>query len=739
MTTLATLAFASNAMAVDIDGVLNESQWRNARVLSDFTVTKPFNLAEPQQQTTAKVFTDEKGIYIGITNRQSKLTQLSDRSARDADIESDSNTVVIDFDAKGLDAYGFEVGNGGSIKDGIWRNENDFSSDWDGVWTAKTSSDENAWYSEIFIPWGVAPMLKVEQDTRKMGIYVARRVADSGEVFANAGITAGRQRFISQFPQLELKNFADASLQVFGYSTARQDLINKDSTYDMGVDIFWKPDSSQQLSLTINPDFAQIESDDIVVNFSPSETFFSERRSFFTENQSLFDLRGPRDLRLIHTRRIGSAPDSGASEAADIDFAVKYSATTDSLNYGVFGAFEGDQKDSQGRKYYVARAVYSDEEYNIGWLTSYTDRPELERTAMVNALDFLAYGSDNLKFSGQWINSSIDQHFDGIDNTKSDNAAWLTGAHQISQNWSQNLKLSYFGNEFDVNDLGFLPRANLNSLYYDTVWSDFDFVKTSRFKSHQFNMELDHQTNTASEHIATSVTLRDEWILKDTSYVHVDARYTTQGNDDRISRGNGSVNTKDGLFLSFLYVGDNRGKYRYHARIDLNDEAVDGKGVVVHFHPSYFFSDNYSVSWGSSYAQHDNWLKWDSGTDFSRYVKKQFSTGINFNGIIADNQEIRIKFEWLALSAEGQDVYSLATNGDLDRKSDIQADSFTLADTAIQVRYRYEFSPLSNLYLVYSRGGSEFIDESRSLSDSFTPAWKGKFGDNFMVKVRYQF
>ena len=67
-------------------------------------------------------------------------------------------------------------------------------------------------------------------------------------------------------------------------------------TGELGGDVFWKPSSSQQLSTNVNPDFSQVESDDIVINFSPDEIFFREKRSFFTENRGFLQTSPLMDL-----------------------------------------------------------------------------------------------------------------------------------------------------------------------------------------------------------------------------------------------------------------------------------------------------------------------------------------------------------------------------------------------------------------------------------------------------------
>ena len=49
--------------------------------------------------------------------------------------------------------------------------------------------------------------------------------------------------------------------------------LDSDLLSKAGAEVFWKIDSSKQVNLTLNPDFGQVESDEVVVNFSAFETF----------------------------------------------------------------------------------------------------------------------------------------------------------------------------------------------------------------------------------------------------------------------------------------------------------------------------------------------------------------------------------------------------------------------------------------------------------------------------------
>ena len=54
------------------------------------------------------------------------------------------------------------------------------------------------------------------------------------------------------------------------------------------------------LDMTLVPDFGQVQSDDKIVNLSPFEVYYQERRPFFTEGTELFE-RG----NIFYTRRVG--------------------------------------------------------------------------------------------------------------------------------------------------------------------------------------------------------------------------------------------------------------------------------------------------------------------------------------------------------------------------------------------------------------------------------------------------
>src|SRR5262249_37627529 len=94
----------------------------------------------------------------------------------------------------------------------------------------------------------------------------------------------------------------------------------------LGADLRWQIAQDLTLDASVNPDFAQVEADQLVLNLTTFETFVPEKRPFFINGVELFKVPRmelyPSPQTLFYTRRIGSVPqvpdigDGGAGQAA---------------------------------------------------------------------------------------------------------------------------------------------------------------------------------------------------------------------------------------------------------------------------------------------------------------------------------------------------------------------------------------------------------------------------------------
>src|SRR5204863_2610124 len=133
---------------------------------------------------------------------------------------------------------------------------------------------------------------------------------------------------------IEVANLSQSMFAVTPYVSGLYDNVGSNSDGDAGVDVVWKPNGQTQLTATVNPDFGQVESDDLVVNFSATEPFVSDKRPFFTENQGIFDFSTPSDFsQVLYTRRIGGPADDG-NGLSDITAALKLNGSLGAAKYG---------------------------------------------------------------------------------------------------------------------------------------------------------------------------------------------------------------------------------------------------------------------------------------------------------------------------------------------------------------------------------------------------------------------
>ena len=181
------LYFASHLNAeIIIDGKLDDDEWADAKQITRFYEVFPYTLNPVDDIKTVILIQESKeGIYIGFKNYQSNSSMRSQSHQRDNERSiADKNGVTIDFDADKLSGYQFFVSSSGSIGDATYRNENERSYDWDADWLSAATPEEGVWYSEMFIPWTVAPMKAQSGAQRKVRMAFYRMLAGPQRVIA---------------------------------------------------------------------------------------------------------------------------------------------------------------------------------------------------------------------------------------------------------------------------------------------------------------------------------------------------------------------------------------------------------------------------------------------------------------------------------------------------------------------------------------------------------------------------
>lgn len=725
--------------AIRVDGVIDEPEWAAARRFHHFVVTEPFTLGAPRHPTEALLLATPEGIAVGfLCTHPPGTARLRNITPRDANIPGDRVNIYIDLDADAKVAYNLTVGLNGAQQDGTITNEVAYNTDWDGDWLSQVAESARGWSAELLIPWSMASTRDNDAPTRTVAVLFDRVLGATAERSATQPITFNSSRYMSAFERVEIAQYRKPLFHFFPYASVSSDHVANEMDGRFGADILWKPSGNLQLIAALNPDFGQVEADELVVNFDAIEAFFTDKRPFFTENQGMFDVRTPDEGLLIYTRRIGGARDDDPARAAEIDGALKITGNTAGLDYGVLATLERDYADDLNSLFYAQRAVLPVTHANLGYLGTYVDRPFLARTAQVHALDAVWRPSERWLVNAQLLASFIDERNASHDG----DGAWLRGFYTRDARWEHELELTHFGAGLDFNDMGFQRRASLNQIDYTLTRRFSGFDARDPRGSVAWSVNPLGRWNDSGAHLPQRLSVRR--FAQNRSGGVLDTRLTlaSRGTDDLIARGHGAVLQQARLAEAVhSYQSPRIGRLRFYAALDVFQEGNAGFAAELDANAQFYARDNLSFSVSFTPLWSRDWLIWQRDDLLASFRRRQLAAGVDVDWFPRRNHEMRVKFQWLGLEAHAPRPYRIGARGALIESSDAVA-PFTVNNLGLQIRYRWTFAVQSDFYAVYSRGGLALDDQpplERSASGLFGDALDLRDADQFLVKVRYRY
>ncbi|WP_242110784.1 DUF5916 domain-containing protein [Luteimonas aquatica] len=728
-------ALSAPAFAVEIDGRIDPDEWREARHVTDFRQVQPLSGAPASLPTEAWVLATPDGLAIAFRNLQpASVPRTRQRVQRDFEDQVDRVNLMIDFDGDGRTGYNFTVASTGDVADAVITNENQFNDDWDGNWRRAVGEDADGWTVEMLIPWYIAPMHKAEGDLRTVRLYLDRVIGSTGERAAWPGASFERPRFLSDFSPVQMPQYSQSLLAVTPYVSGLYDNVRRDSDFDGGVDVFWKPNGQFQATATINPDFGQVESDDLVVNFSATETFISDKRPFFTENQGLFEYTTPSDFsQLLYTRRIGGPADDGDG-SGDITAALKVNGSLGATKYGVFAA---DESGEAGRSFRALRLVRDFSTQNLGLMLTRVERPYLDREATVLGIDHNWRPTPRWNIRTRVFGSRIDEAGGRVGDT----GATVWADYEMDHGWRQQWIAMHFGNDLQINDAGYLSRNSTNYLHWEVKRRFADLPADSRYASKDWRARLTTNRNDRGDKLNDQFRLSRESRLRNGSYEYAQINLNSAGYDDLLTRGHGALWRPSNLNAYLEYERPRKGSWLHKLEAELVTGGLAGNSEVgwsLEYTPTYFVNDDFSVYAGIYADATPDWLVWSRDNLIGSFRGREwhFNAGLNWN--IGQRQELRVKLQALAVDARLRQAYRVDAAGRAIAVDD-PVDAFSVRNLGFQIRYRYELAPLSYLYVVYGRGGFERNDRSDDIGGLLGDSFSLRNDEQLLVKFSYRF
>jgi len=298
-----------------IDGRLDDPAWQTVPATEAFTQQFPFDGSKPSERTQLRVLYDEDAIYFGFDCDQVNTPIVEKLTRRDRDSESEWVWIQIDSRNEGKSAYWFALNISGTLADGQIIDQTTYSWEWDENWEGKTAHRPGGWSAEIKIPIRVL-RFDGSVPVQSFGFQAARFIAERQETDLWAYFPRDVATPIAYLGRLDdlrgLKGGGALELIPFGVGYARrQDAIEgmmAGSGFKLagsaGLNLKWHLANDVTLDAAFNPDFAQVEADQVILNLTNFETFLPEKRPFFLEGIDAFSF----PLQVFYSRRIGAAP-----------------------------------------------------------------------------------------------------------------------------------------------------------------------------------------------------------------------------------------------------------------------------------------------------------------------------------------------------------------------------------------------------------------------------------------------
>jgi hypothetical protein len=804
-----------------IDGRGDDAVWRDAPRFSGFRQFEPRVDVDPSFQTEFQAAFDAKNLYVFVRmfdpHPDSIMHALSRRDVRGP---SDQIKLLIDSYDDKRSGFEFAVNPDGVKRDYAMSNDGNEDGSWNGVWDVATMMDSLGWTAEFQIPLSQLRYAKADQHTFGFGVWrdIERRAERSSwplysptrnGIVSQLGRLTGLEG-ITTAQRLELTPYVVTKNVQRTMPNAR---FGRDQQATVGGDLKFGITPNVTLDATVNPDFGQVESDPAILNLTAFETFLAEQRPFFVEGTGLYRFSlncyivvdCNTNEGLFYSRRIGRSPtlrdrygNEGTPTSTPIAAATKLTGRTRSgLSFGVLDAVTprvkgvADQTVEPMTNFAVLRAQQDIRGGESGVSVIATgvnrslddlSRPYLHSSAYTTGATFRnRFHDGQYELAGQLAASRITGSQDVIYRTQRNAVHYfqqpgddyeVDSSRTSLSGHAEQIKFGKYGGGitrfessivrqsagFDVNDLGFLRRADV--LDWST-WGALSFRDARGiYRWAQVNGNHWETWNTSGTRIENAFNLNGHMGLKNNWDVHLGNTFghVTKSFCDRCTRGGPPLRQSRGFFPWAGVNTDSRRVVSTGVWVNLNySDEGKSKGWSYSPYVNLRFSTQFQASLGPNVSRNHNNTQWfgnftdDAGVThytFAHLDQRTVSMSTRLNYTVTPDLTFEFYGQPFVSTGTYSDVREVSATPDAKRYDDrfvpyTPPSSAKMAFKYTQLRtntvVRWEYRPGSTLFVVWTQGRED--DANLNRDQSWARDYRDLFGlhpDNtFLIKLAY--
>ena len=280
-----------------LEDFLNNTPREAETKVTDFRQREPHDGDPVSQPTAGYLSYDDKNLYVVIECKDEPGQVRAHMSKREDIFNDDVVGILLDTFHDRRRAYEFFVNPLGIQADGTTAEGQNDDFNFDTLWYSEGRLTADGYIVLLAIPfkslrftsddiqtWGIALIRFIPRSNEQsFWPYITRRIEGFAQQMATAEglekISPGRNIQIIPYGSFAHAQFLDQQVPAF----------KSESDFRAGVDAKIVFHDSLTVDLTVNPDFAQVESDEPQVTINQRfEVFFPEKRPFFLENAGYF-------------------------------------------------------------------------------------------------------------------------------------------------------------------------------------------------------------------------------------------------------------------------------------------------------------------------------------------------------------------------------------------------------------------------------------------------------------------
>jgi hypothetical protein len=670
---------------VVLDGKLDEAFWEMAETGSDFVQYFPTDSLPAKHATSFKVVFSETTLYLGVRAEAVNGDYVVSSLRRDfGGTTNDNISFLFDTFSDATTAFFFGVTPYGVQREGlVAEGGENFNNTWDIKWQAEAQRYNDHYTVEIAIPF---TSLKFIEGSTSWRFRAYRWNIQSNEQTTWTQIPQNQTlSSLAYMGQLNFERPLGRSRSPFFLIPYINTLAQEDYAADTdqqdfktGVDAKVAVSDGMNLDVTINPDFSNVEVDDVFTNLTRFEIRLPERRQFFIDNNDLFANYGNTlDNIPFFSRRIGLVRDTlGNLIENRLLGGVRLSGKLNSTWRLGFLNLQSAADDANRIPSYnnmmlaFQKKVFSRSNLGFFWvnrqtLDTYESLNPNERYNRVIGLDYDLASADNIWTGNFFVHKSFQP------GDSEGNFSAQARVNYDDRDWRFVTDFVYVDEEYRA-DLGFVPRTDIfkNGLSATRRF----YPRDSKISNHSFQLLGVNFWRVNLDFKNTDYFYRATWEINFTNQStfsnNVQHDYIFLTNDFDPTRTPGATPLSGNRGYSFT---------QYNAEYASN--------------PSKLFTFSGNTSIGQFFNGEQYSFGGQVGYRFQPWAN--ISVGVNYDGIRLPEPYNDADI-WLGI-ARAEITFSKSIFWNTLIQYSNQRDNF-----GINSRLQWRFAPLSDLFLVYN-------------------------------------